>query len=189
MEKSGLKEFKEVLRDFRSLGTYLIGGAIGATLLSLTNFAPPWPKGISALTSLTELIVLIFVFNFWYKKSPAQMSRFMKVSLIFLVAGFFLYLYFLDTYTFLLPKTGERWAKGFCLQDDIRPLVQELGGDLEALKGAEYKQEAIWKPWSITMVRLTLLFLWLWFFTNIAVFIGSFVITQRRRKIAGQAAT
>lgn len=187
MAKNGLEEFKEVLRDFRSLGAYLIGGAVGATLsLALTNFVPPWPNGVSVLTSLTELLVLIFVFHFWYEKTTAQMSRRMTVALIFLVTGFFLYLYFLDTYTFPFPNTGERWAKGFCIRDDIKLLVQELGGDLEALKGAEYKQEAIWKPWSITLVRLTLLFLWLWFFTNLAVFIGTFVITQKRRKTRGR---
>jgi hypothetical protein len=187
MSYSGLKEFKAVLRDFRSLGAYLIVGAMGTTItLAMTNFAPPWPNGISVLTSLTELLVLIFVFNFWYKKTPEQVSKGMKVALVFLTVGFFLYLFFLDTYTFTFPGTGERWAKGFCIRDGIKPLVQELGGDLEALKGAEYNQEAIWKPWSITLVRLTLLFLWLWFFTNLAVFVGTFVINQRRIKRRGR---
>jgi len=189
MAKSGLEEFREVITDVRGITSWAVNGAVVAPLADLVlHLGAPWPTGVPIITSLVELISLICVFHFWVRKSLKKLTRRMVIALAALLISFFGYLYLFDTYTFVNPATSKRYAKGFRVRPEIQALIpDQIKSPEEALSGLEYREEEVWTIGSITAVRLTLLAAWVLMFGSLSVFIGTFVMAQRRRVVRGRA--
>jgi hypothetical protein len=57
MAKTGLKEFKEVVTDVKSLPSLVVNAAVVAPLADFVlHLGAPWPGGVPVITSLVELI-------------------------------------------------------------------------------------------------------------------------------------
>src|SRR5262249_10542632 len=116
--------------------------------------------------------------------SQTQLSKKMIIALIILTISLFTYLFLLDSFTFVNPSTSRRYAKGFTIKPDIQQLIPEYFKSAEeALNGLEGKEEEVWTLPSITAIRLTLLSSWLLVFTSLSIFIGTFIMAQRRKKV------
>jgi hypothetical protein len=189
MAKSGLEEFREVITDVKNLSSWGVKSAVAAPLADFVlRVGAPWPTGVPIITSIVELISLICVFQLWSRKTQKQLTRRMAISLTVLIISFFSYLYLFGSYTFINPATSRRYAKGFVIRPDIQSLIpKEFSSPAEALSGSEYKEEEVWTASSITAARLTLLAAWLFVFGSLSVFLGTFVIAQRRRTVRGRA--
>ena len=185
MPKTGLEEFKEVMSDFKNISSYAVGGTAAAPLaVSLaTKLGPPWPPGLSLITSLTELVVMMSIFHFWFDESLEQMSKKISLALILIIISLFSYLFLMNTFVFEYPTTKNKEARGFILNENIKKLAQDPEFDTaeKLLEGYEYDANKIWKPWSITIINLTLMAFWLTFFVSLSIFIGTFVMYQRRK--------
>ena len=182
MAKTGLKEFKEVVTDVKSLPSLVVNAAVVAPLADFVlHLGAPWPSGVPVITSLVELITLICIFHFWFKKNQKQLRRLLIIWLILLIVSFFGYLYLFDTYTFVNPSSSKRYAKGYVVNPDVQELIpQHVKTPEEALVMIEYKEEQVWTLASITHIRLLLLFSWLLTFASLVGLIGTFVMAQRR---------
>jgi hypothetical protein len=113
----------------------------------------------------------------------------MIIALTIFMISFFGYLYLFGSYTFINPATSKRYAKGFVVRPDIQALIPNtFSSPDEVLSGSEYREEDVWTAGSITAARLALLAAWLLVFSSLSVFIGTFVIAQRKRKVRGTAA-
>jgi hypothetical protein len=189
MAQSGLNEFREVITDVRSLTSWAVNAAVAAPLVDFVlHIGAPWPPGVPIITSLIELISLICVFHFWFRKSQRKLTRRMVIALAVFLLSLFSYLYLFDSYSFVNPATSKRYAKGFIVRTEIQALIpNQIKDPEEALGGLEYKEEEVWTHGSITAVRLTLLASWLLMFSGLSVFIGTFVMAQRRRVVRGHA--
>jgi hypothetical protein len=189
MAKSGLEEFREVITDVRSLTAWAVGGAVAAPLFDFVlHLGAPWPPGVPVITSLVELISLICIFHFWFRKTQKKLTGRMVVALIVLLLSLFCYLYLFGSYTFVNPATSKRYAKGFTVRPEIQALIPEQFDSPEkALSGSEYREEEVWTAGSIMAARLSLLAAWLIMFSSLSVFIGTFVMAQRRKVVRGRA--
>lgn len=189
MAKTGLEEFGEVLADFRSVSSWVLKTAVAAPFADFVlQVGAPWPTGVPIITSLVELIALICIFHFWCRKPQKHLTLRMRISLVILVLSCFGYLFLFGFYTFVNPATSKRYAKGFVVRPDIQALIPtEFNSPDEALRGLEYQEDEVWTSNSIVAARLALLGTWVLVFASISVFIGTFVIAQRKRKVRGTA--
>lgn len=184
MGKSGLEEFREVLTDFKSLTSWSISGAVIAPLADLVlKLGPPWPPGVSIITSFAEILVLIYIFHFWFRTNQKRLGQRMRAAIIVLGISFLAYLVLFDLFTFPSPSTNKRYTKGFVPKSDKKLLLDAGRTEEEVLRGSEYDPNQVWKPWSITAVRLLLVTTWTIIFVSLSVLIGSFVMSQRRKII------
>lgn len=180
--RTGLDEFRDVLTDYKSVSSWILGGTIAVPLADIVlQLGPPWPTGVAIITSVAEILTLIFAFHFWLRQPFKQVSRRMRVALVLLIVFFGIYLYLNSAYTFASPTDGERFVKGFILRPDVVPLIRNGYTPDDALKGAEFQAREIWTVSSINAMQITLLTLWLLSFTVLSIFIASFVMYQRGR--------
>lgn len=187
MPQNGIDEFKEVVGDFRSVTSLVAKGAVVAPFADIllrqfdSGIAPAWPSGILIITSVAELVSLIFIFHFFFRTSRKKLNKIMLVAIVVLSITFVSYLFTFSRYTRTHPKTNKQIVLGYePVTEDIGHLLAEGYTPDEALAGSEYAPEKIWTERSITYVRLIIVLLWLAAFISLAVFIGLFVMSQRR---------
>lgn len=185
---TGLDEFRAALLDYKSISSWAMAGSVAVPLVDyVMRLGPPWPwaGGVPIITSVAELLTLICAFHFWSRSSRKGSSRQMVLLIVLLVICFGAYLYCNSTYTFASPVDNEKHAKGFTLRPDVAPLIAPDYTPDDALESAEYRPEEVWTASSITIMRLTLLFLWLLSFISLSAAIASFVLYHRRRPVRG----
>jgi hypothetical protein len=109
---------------------------------------------VPVITSIAQLLTLIFIFHFWFRKTNKQLNRRMVIALLVLCITFFSYLYLSTFYIVDDPDTKQRFVWG---QSEIEN----------------------------SYMQVKLVAVWLIMFVNLTVFIGLFVIIQRREKMNG----
>lgn len=192
--QTGLDEFKAVMADFRGMTSLAAKGAVAAPFADLllrqfdSGIAPPWPPGILLITSVVELLSLIFIFNFFFTASPGKLNGLLLAALVVLCVSFFGYLYLFSSFTEHHPNSKQLIVLGYePVSAEMRQSFDEGYTAREALEENEYTPAKIWTGGSITRVRIGILAGWLIAFISLSVFIGLFVIAQRRRVVAPPA--
>lgn len=185
---TGLEEFNQVIADFRNISSLAVKGAVAAPFADVVmrqfnlGLAPPWPTGVLIITSVAELVALIYIFHYWRSKTKKSFNRRMLAALLIMLVGFSAYIYLFATFTRPHPKTKQSLVLGF------EPANASLKGSFDegftvdqALDENEYNPALIWTARSINAIRVSLLAAWLMTFIALSIFIGAFVIAQRRR--------
>lgn len=185
MAKTGLEDFREVITDYQAVTSWVVKGSVAVPLADFVlHLGAPWPAGVPIITSVVELLALVCIFHAWSRKSQKFLTTRMIIALVILLLSLFGYLYLFDSYTFVNPATSKRYAKGFAVRPEMQALIPDQIASIEdAVSGSEYKEEEVWTPGSLTAARLALLATWLMLFASLSIFIGTFVMAQRRRKI------
>jgi hypothetical protein len=84
MAVNQLREFGEVLADFRQLSSVMLKGIFIVPMATIwLNVAPPPVSVTSVCTSTLELLAAIWVFQFWYRAPARLLGRRMKISILF----------------------------------------------------------------------------------------------------------
>ncbi len=182
MSNTGIAEFKRMVLDFTDLGALGLKLAVAAPFIGLTiKLGPPPVHTVSVLTALSEFIVLLWTFHFWYGLNDAAQNRRMKAALLFFCAGLIASLALIGTFTLSRGAGTERVVKGFILQPSIQPLIgRELPTVDDALRAAQYDASEVWLQSSIAAVHVTLIAIWLITFAALTAFIALFVIARRK---------
>ncbi len=179
-----LFEFKRLLAEFRGLSTWALGGLAVPFASALLSLSPPWPKAITPITSVIELLVMIFSFHFLSSAPRKTINRVMKIGAALLVTCGIVYLIGYSQYVYETPITHVRFVKGLVCTDD----AQKVFGakcpnlDMDDLNTAEYEAERLWTMPSITAVRLGLVVTWLSTFVSLSMVIAVFLLFEMRRK-------
>ena len=132
------------------------------------------------LTSIMELFVLIYVFQFWKSLSKARKERRMKISIIPTALCFLIYFWLFSAFVFNAPDVSHRDVKGLVHTEAARSVISKEYPEQEALKGAAYDPELIWEPWTVNLMRVLLLVTWLSFFAAISIFLATFVLLKQK---------
>lgn len=187
----GLVGFKELLKEFRNLSTWAVGGSVAVPFAAaLTSMSPPWPPGIVLVTAIAELVALIFVYQFLKSAGRKRINVTMVLSGIMLAilgTGYFaavsLYTY---RVTYRVPTTKERFVKGCVCTPEASAIFKDKCPDLgmDELKTAEYDADRLWTGRSIAGIRLALVGLWLSTFVALSLLTGSFLVYQAQVPIA-----
>lgn len=173
--------FLAFVKDFKSISGLIGKGALIAPILSLVfNVGPPWPSRIATpiLTSLIELLVLTYIFQFWAPLSKKRKERRMKASCISVVISFLVYFWLFGSLVFDAPDARHRDVKGIGYSHAAELVISDSYTEKDALKGAAYDPTKIWQPWSVYLMRLLVLTAWLVFFASVSVYIATFVLLK-----------
>lgn len=188
MAKNGIEEFKEVMTDFRSVTSLVAKGVVAAPFADIllrqfdVGISPPWPPGVLIITSVAELLVLMALFNFFFRSKAKTLDRLMIAALLLLCVTFIGYLLLFSHFTEPHPKTQKLMVLGYePLNEDVRQAFAEGYTNEQALEENEFTPTKVWTEASITNVRIGLLLAWLVVFITLSTFIGLFVMAQRRK--------
>ena len=179
-----------------TVGLMAGGGVLAPLISAAAGFAPPWPRGLSFLTSLFMVITLIGMFMFATSTSDRALKRtFLVLALCFTVfVGSYLYVF----NRFVYPVPGDAPVILGCTYKPLAHVVtkgQRLPGGSECpgeaaalLSGVDYDPSKLWTQASLDRITFLLLGLWLALFCALASAIGAFLIHSGRRA-EGEAAS
>jgi hypothetical protein len=177
----GLVGFKELLKEFRGLSVWAVGGSVAVPFAAaLAALSPPWPPSIVLVTAVAELVALIYVYQFLKKAKRKSINKILTVSGLLLVVFGAVYLIAVSLYTYEVPTTKQRFVKGYKCTSEASAVFKDKCPDLglDELKTAEYDADRLWTARSIAATRLAIVALWLVAFVVLAVLVGSFLVYQ-----------
>lgn len=198
-----LSAFKEFIVAYKWLLStcMLMAGGSGIAADFATAMGPPWPPSMVArglITSVSGVVVCMLVFaKLWLKKGRSQMREkvFGRCLLGLAVIG----LSYLIAFAFFTYRdtNGDLNAKGLFVTSridrilhgdrsmkveglDLRPLIPQGAAPEEVLPFVNYRADAIWIGWSIAVVNIILIILWVGVFSLLSAAVGVFIILNER---------
>ncbi len=177
-----LQDFKRFLIEFRGLSKWAVGGLAVPYVGSLLSISPPWPRAITTVTSLIELLTLIFAFQFLRSSARKKVSKVMLVAGALLLGLGIIYLIAYSQLVYETPVTHARFVKGLVCTADAKQLFPAKCPNLgmDELNTAEYDAERLWTLSSITYVRIGLIATWVCCFISLSVTIAAFILFQMK---------
>jgi hypothetical protein len=179
--QAGLVGFQELLKEFRGLSVWAVGGSVAVPFAAaLAALSPPWPPAIVLVTAVAELVALIYVYQFLKTARRRTINRIIAAAGFALVIVGAVYLTAVSLYTYEVPTTKQRFVKGYMCTEEAAAVFKQKCPDLgpDELKTAEYDADRLWTSRSIAVTRLTIVGLWLGAFVALSVLVGSFLVYQ-----------
>jgi hypothetical protein len=184
MKGSGLDDFRRVWSEFRRLWVGLASASV-PFLAAFSGVTPPWPKHIALLTAVFQLMAIMYVYQTQLRASRREVSRNMRWSAIIFCVAFFLYLFVFSQFAIYIPGRDEYLIVGFeCTKKATEAYpgaCSSLG--LNELARARYDEFELWTRFSISATRVALTAMWCLFFVGLSVFVGEFIVFQKRQSI------
>ncbi|MCA1748871.1 MAG: hypothetical protein LC634_04850, partial [Sphingomonadales bacterium] len=195
MAITALEQFDAVIQRFGKVAGYAIGGSVLTPIITAASgMAPAWPDGLSFMTSILMLAVLILVFHFLTTSKRWAFSVLLLASAAALLLAVGGYTYARGSFVMRAPLTGDQLTLGCRYRPEIVTYAREKGLDTtrqcpgddfrELLAKAESDPFQVWTETSIANVSYVIASLWIGLFTSLALFIGSFVIWYTRQPAA-----
>jgi hypothetical protein len=190
MNKTGLQEFKEVLKNFRELGSFAIKGTVALPLLNLWyKLGPPPATTIALLTSAMEFLAVMWTFHFWHGMPRKRLNIRMRLSAIVFCIALAASGILIERFTLRRTPARDGIVLGWVLRPDVRPLMSATYTPMDALRDAEYDPRRVWTLGSISLVHAVVIACWLITFVSVSVFTSIFIIQQKRQQLSSQPAT
>lgn len=184
MPNTALKEFKEVLLDFRQLASLALKGAVAAPLIDLWLRIGPVPtKPVSVLSSLVEFLAVVWVFQFWRNTAERKLHIRMKAALVVFALGIMVSLVLLWLFTVSPGQGRDRVVEGFAVRQDVKPLISDSYSPEQALRESQYDPEKVWTKGSVVMMQTSIIVIWMVTFASVAMYLTIFIVLQRRRSL------
>jgi hypothetical protein len=181
--RSGLNEFKKVLKTFRFLSVWAVGAGGPPFVAALASLAPPpWPKQITLIAGVADLVVIILVFQYFGSATRKRINRALAFGSAILVVAALIYLFVFTRYTFVIPPNNTKEVKGLSYTQNAKLVYgrQIADDENEILSAMEYKADRLWQAWSIAMMTDILNGLWVLLFATLSAVISLFIFFQRR---------
>ena len=189
---SGMDAFRTVAKEFRGTLLLAVGGSSLLPLVArFAKVTPPWPDGVTLVTSLATLLVIIFVFQFLWKRAKRSVDKAMLWGGALVVLFGISYFTLFDIFVFPIPTTGELGVAGCGWTSNARLIAADYladpadgcpGNYQQLLEAAEYEARQLWRPNSLTAVKMALFSSWLALFGGVSLIVAAFVTYQVRRK-------
>lgn len=177
----GMSDFKDVLADFKELGSLSLKGVAVAPWIDLwLKMGPPPAKWIAPLTSLFQFVVVMWGFNFWSKLKREELNRRMKIALSMFCLGLITSILLIGVFTISPGNGRERVIKGWVIRNEIQPLFNSSYIPEQALREGEYDPNMIWTTASIETIRIVITVVWLATFASLAGYLTAFIVLHRR---------
>ena len=179
---SGLQDFKQVLTDFRELGSLAVKGTVAAPLVDVfLKFGPPPTTAIAVLTSGMQFLAVMWTFHFWHDKPEQTLNRRMKACAALFVAGLIFAGVLMKQFTTSPGPRRENVVLGYELRSDVKPLIGPNYSALDALREAQYDASQVWTDSSIAVMHALLVISWTGTFVAVALFISTFLMLHRAK--------
>ena len=178
-----MENFKKFLLDFRSVSSLIAKGIIIAPFIGLiTYLGPPWPSltGSSLLSTVVQIFSLMYAFEFWSDRSKTRLKRLFRLCLIVAAVSLLSYMLLFSLRTYPAPTDSQRQVKGIYYQERVKLVISDKYTESMALEGAGWDPLKVWEPWTVELMRMLVLSVWLILFVAITLSIASFTILQHK---------
>jgi len=180
----GFERFLQVLNDYKSLSLWAAAGTVAFPFLAqFVGVEPPYPDGVAPITAVLQLVSMALSFHF-----VSQRSRLFVNKIVVIAAGLaaaLIVIYFI-IFSLLAVVIGpdQTLVRGFVCTPEA---LEQFGSECpflsqQSISRAAYSEEELWTFGSLIAARLLLFFVWVTFFTSVAVFFASFITYQRQRR-------
>lgn len=179
-----MEHFRKFILDFNSLTSWLAKGIILAPFLTIVySLGPPYPNltAVCLLTSLLQLLCLMYVFTFWNSLNQKKLQRLFKINILLFCVGLILYILLFQFFTKQAGSPTDLEVIGFVVKQEINDILASNFTIDNAFEGDSYDPTKIWEPWSVYTMRTVLLIAWLLMFNCITLTIALFSIMQKPR--------
>ncbi|MGH6616259.1 hypothetical protein [Sphingomonas sp.] len=182
---SMLDQFEQVTSRFGRVAGYAIGGtAIIPLIGAFSGIAPPWPDGLSVISSVIILITLMLVFHLFTTTRRWVFSTVFLVSAALLVTCLGAYTYMRIEFVLFHPTAKESIILGCEWRTEALevakvhriPTTDQCPGQFRDMLLDARDQYDIWTERSIRQVALLMACLWVGIFMSLSLTIGCFVI-------------
>ncbi len=149
--------------------------------VGLAKLEPPWPPGISVVSSALILLSALIAWE-WTRRARVRSRRtLILASAILTTVGLIGYLALYSLFVETIPGAGERVIRGYTCTAEARQVYGASCPDLprDALKDAEWEAVVLWTRSSVTMVRLGLGISWLVFTAGLVGAVGAVVAGRK----------
>jgi hypothetical protein len=179
-----LAVFRNILREYRALIACAVGGSTIPLAAAFGSLTPAWPSAISGVTAVAQLVVLVLVFQSLRFARRKVVTRAMIRATAILCILFPAYLALIALFTYAEPHSGLRFTKGFICTQDATLVFQDKCPLLtyDEIAVANYEEDRIWTPTSLTAMKLIIVITWLVCFGTLSVTLASFVVFQTAQK-------
>ena len=186
----------EFVRQAGSFKEYLALAAIAAPLIDmLVCIGSPWPNRsfVAFVTVVAELIVYMFCYELWHRRTISFVQMRFRVSLLISVILFAAYIVLFANVVWPAPNHRNREVVGTTVRKAIldgieerRKLPEYANYSLQdAFRDNEYKPEKIWERQSLANMRVIVLAVWIGVFVAVTFGFTTFLILQRKRAARG----
>jgi len=178
-----LSAFRKMLREYRSLLVVAIGSGAAPIAAALVSLSPAWPNAIIGLTTITQLLVAMLVFQLLRSASKRIITRVMVCGIAIICILLPIYLLVTDLFVYSEPQSKMRFIIGFQCTEEAKIVFGDkcpfLG--LDEISLANYEEERMWTRTSISVMKSLIVILWLACFSALSVTVASFVLFQANR--------
>lgn len=166
-----------VIKNASKLASLFAAAAVAAPLLDLiAKVGPPEPNGVPYFSSAAALLCILYTAQFWPHMSSAAVGRQMKHLALLTVGASALYLaLFL---ILVAPAPGGRVATGFLVKPSVAALLGPVYSTRDALRDAAYDPAEVWVEWTVRVIEMVLLAVWLALVSFFSLFVGGFLVRQ-----------
>jgi hypothetical protein len=182
MAAKGIKEFTQVLGDFRSISSNALKGAVLVPLAgSLAKVGPPPKTTVALITCVTQLLLLMAIFQFYYSAPVTKLNRHLKIAIVVFFIGLLGSFMLMEFFTVSAGRDENRIIIGFEPRPEIVPLLRDGYSATDSLRDAEFRPDQVWTHHSLALMRVAVPAVWVATCAMLAVCIGLFVIAQRKK--------
>lgn len=172
-----LDEFWKMLRELERFWAWIVAAAALPFLASLAQITPPWPPGITIITTAATLITLVLCYQTVRGKSRRNATKLLKKLSICLGIVALIYVFAISEYVVRGPD-DIALVKGFICTGIAEQTFAELCPFLgaEQLKTAQWDPELLWTGSSISVVRTLLVAAWVATFVLLSAVLAAFIV-------------
>ncbi|WP_339758122.1 hypothetical protein [uncultured Hoeflea sp.] len=176
-----LKDFRDFFGEFIALVGAAVATAALVLITALSGLIPPWPEAVVQITAILQLVMLMFVYQFYKRSSKKFIDKRIKVFLVYTILFCAIYLSAYSLLVYELPDETKSLRGFFCTAEavlvysDSCPLFSE-----EQIADAGFIPQKLWTPLGMLLSRLILLLTWGAFFGFLVSLFATFVVYQRR---------
>ena len=182
---TGMQAFVDFCNNFQSsIGLATKIGFWVPILPIILGLEPPWDGSnkfqekcsIGVLTLVVQVIAITSVFVLLRNRTPADLRRYFKWSLLVAVFAFIGYVISFILFTELQPDTNTRLSAGFFKTKEFYDVLDANNNDAHQSKlDFGFDPMRIYEPWTVWTTMLIVLLSWLAFFGSFIFYLGSFV--------------
>ena len=195
MGDTQLDVFLDQIKSVKKIISVAATGLISTQLLVLfTGYQPPWHPGLTIITTLMELTVLVLSFQFFSQSTKKSTNKTIIISFVLLMFFSLLYMILYSFFVFKIPSTNTYITLGCGLTNDSYMFLKENKVDInkindtcpgefyKILVSSQFESTNVWIPWTVKVINILLLLSWLICFGTLSLFLGVFVSFQSRIK-------
>lgn len=181
----GMQAFTEFCSNFQSsIGTAAKVGFLIPVLPLVLGLEPPWDGAnklqeklsVGTLTLVTQIMAVTSVYVLLNRRSPAELRRYFKWSLVVSIVAFVAYTISFLLLTELQPGTSTRLIAGFMTTHEFKQVLEVNNRDISQTKlDFGFDPMRIYQPWTVWASLIAVLLSWLAFFGAFSFYLGSFV--------------